>query len=137
MATIRNDFRQALGQLPPALAQTVETGDSFRFEALGLLDRAKARFNALEKIPAGDDAGVGIAALESMHLITKALLSARGFHSLSTASAIALLRAIYGKDIPEEILSRYQQVQSMKLQGAQARQALSAYISTASKLLTE
>ena len=133
MVAIRNNFKQVLAGLPPALAQTVEWGDSFRFEALTLLDRAKAKFAELEKQADGGGATV----LEPMHLTMKALLAARGFRSLGTAASLQLLKTIYRKEIPEKLLQQFTEVQALKLQGSPARQALSSFISTASRLLTE
>lgn len=126
-----------LQAMPQSVAQTVELNDAFRFDALTLLNRAKAKFNALEQDSPADSATAAQAALEPMHLAVKALLAARGFRGLSVTASLELLREIYGKDLPEKILQGYLDVQAMKIQGAGARQALSALLSTASRLLTE
>lgn len=123
--------------MPQSVAQTVELNDAFRFDALTLLNRAKAKFNALEQEPPADSIAAAQAALEPMHLAIKALLAARGFKGLSVVSSLELVRKIYGVNIQDSILQGYLDVQAMKIQGAGARQAMSALISTASRLLTE
>jgi HEPN domain-containing protein len=137
MAAARTNSRKVLKGMAQIVAQTVELNDAFRFDALTLLNRAKARFNALEQDAPGDSAAAAQAALEPMHLAVKALLAARGYKGLSVSSSLELLRGIYGKELPEKILQGYLDVQAMKIQGAGARQALSALLSTASRLLTE
>ncbi len=137
MVSLRNNFKQTLAGLPPALAQTVECGDSFRFEALTLLDRAKAKFNELDRKTLPDGAAMGTAVLEPMHLVVKALLAARGFRSLGTASSLELLKILYGTSLPANLLQQFANVQALKLQGTGARQAISAFIDTASRLLME
>jgi len=137
MAAKKGDSRKILQALPISVAQTVELNDAFRFDALTLLNRAKAKFNSLEQASPADSVATAQSALESMHLAVKALLAARGYRGLSITSSLSLLRGIYGKDIPEKILEGYLDVQAMKIQGTGARQALSALLSTASKLLTE
>jgi len=132
-----NNSKKILKGMAQSMVQTVEMNDSFRFDALTLLNRAKARFTALEQDPPADSAAAALAMLEPMHLAVKALLAARGYKGLSVSSSLGLLRRIYGKELPEKILQGYLDVQSMKIQGDGARQALSALLSTASRLLTE
>jgi hypothetical protein len=137
MAAARNNFRKALMEMPVSVAQTVEQNDAFRFDALTLLDRAKAKFKELEQAPPGDAAAVAQAALEPMHLTVKALLAARGFKGFSTSASLKLIRLIYGRENMDKALQGYLDVQAMKLQGTGARQALSALLNTASRFLTE
>jgi len=137
MTPNRSNPKGILKAMHQSVAQTVELNDAFRFDALTMLNRAKARFNALEQESPADSVASAQAALEPMHLAVKAMLAARGYRGLSVTSTLELLRAIYGKNLPESILQGYLDVQAMKIQGAGARQALSALLNTASRLLTE
>ena len=135
MARANNPETRAVEALPRWVRLTIEQDDSFRFEAIGLLDQARARLNALAASPPTDGALAAAAAVTPLHLANKALLAARGYRSLSTRGTEELLGICYGKNLPEGAVERMKSVIGLKLQGASAIEAVGSYIESATRLL--
>lgn len=135
MARARNPETRAVEALPRWVRLTIERDDSFRFEAIGLLDQARARLNALAASPPADGAAVAAAAATPLHLANKALLAARGYRSLSVRGTEELLGICYGKNLPEGAVDRMKSIIGMKLQGAGAIAAVGSHIESATRLL--
>ncbi len=134
-ASTRDNSRKHLRTLDTAAAQTVQYNDALRFDALTLLDRAKTRFGEIERSNPADGAALAVAVTEPFHLATKALLAARGFRALSVGASIDLLRSLYGKELADQHVQNYLDVQSLRLQGPKAQAALSSFMDAVSRLL--
>lgn len=127
--------QKAVAGLSPAIAATIERNDSFRFEALTLLEQARAKLAAIEAKPPADSSSVGVAALEPIHLAAKALLAGHGYRAYGTAGLLELLRLLYAGQLPEERLRQFVGVQALRIQGAKSLEAARAFLDTAAQLL--
>src|SRR5688572_12275435 len=93
---------RAMSALPLWAGVTVSRDESYRFEALTLLETAGTRLAEIEaKLPA-DSASIAVAALHPMHLTVKALLAAKGYKSSSTRATVDLLRHLYDDALAPE-----------------------------------
>lgn len=127
--------QKAVAGLTPAIAATIERNDSFRFEALTLLEQARAKLAAIEAKPPADSSSVGVAALEPLHLAAKALLAGHGYRAYGTQSMVALLRLLYAGQLSEDRIQSYIGVQGLKIQGAKSLEAAKAFLDAAAQLL--
>ncbi len=120
------------------LTSTLERNESLRFEALGLLDQARAKMQEAEgqgEAPApGKDAAQ--TAVTILHLTGKSLLAARGFRALSARLAVVMLKAYYPNDIPDSLLTRCGQVQGFAVKGQEALAVAREFLETAEKILS-
>lgn len=123
--------------LSPWVGTTAEHSETFRFEALTLLETAKTKLAEIEARPAADTAAVSVAVLHPMHLVVKALLAAKGVKARSVRAQLDLLPALYGSALPAERLADYVGVQRLTIQGPKAVEATKALIAAAASLLTQ
>ena len=125
-----------MSSLPLWAGVTVSRDESYRFEALTLLETATTRLAEIEaKMPA-DSASVAVAALHPMHLTAKALLAAKGYKSSSTRATVDLLKHLYDGALPPERVAEFVGVQSLTVQGAKSIDAAKALLTAAKTLLT-
>ncbi len=127
--------QQAVAGLSPAVTATIERNETFRFEALTLLELGRNKLAAIEAKPPADSSSVGVAALEPFHLGVKALLAGKGYKAYGTRGTLDLLRILYRSDLPEERVQSYIGVQALRIQGAKSLAAARAFLDTAASLL--
>src|SRR5262245_39235319 len=120
MAPARTPASRLVGTLAPWVGATAEHSESFRFEALTLLETAKTKLAEIEAKPAADAAATSIAVLHPFHLAVKALLAAKGVKALSARAALDLLPALYEGALPAERIAEYVGVQKLTIQGPKA-----------------
>lgn len=137
MASTKTSPNRLIADLHLWIAATVERNESFRFEALKLLEQADTRLAEIEAKPSADASSVAVAVLHPMHLTVKALLSAKGYRALSTRSALELLRLLYEGELPESRAQSFVGVQSLRIQGGKAIEAARALIDFAKQLLSK
>jgi len=125
----------AVAGLAPAVAATIERNESFRFEALTLLEQGRAKLAAIEAKPPADSSSVGVAALEPLHLGAKALLAGKGYKATGTRGVLDLLRILYKGQLPEERLQSFIGVQALRIQGPKSLEAARAFLDAAASLL--
>src|SRR5689334_17199797 len=95
MSSAKAATARAMSSLPLWAGVTVSRDESYRFEALTLLETATTRLAEIEaKLPA-DSASIAVAALHPMHLTVKALLAAKGYKAHSTRATVDLLGHLY------------------------------------------
>lgn len=135
MSTPRAAGARALSALPLWAGVTVSRDESFRFEALTLLETAATRLAELEARPPADSASIAVAALHPMHLTVKALLAAKGYKAHSTRATVDLLRHLYEGALPPERVADFTGVQSLTVQGARAMDAARTLLADAKRLL--
>src|SRR5437762_12953748 len=131
MAPPRAPASRLVTSLPPWLAATAEHSESFRFEALSLLEAAKTRLAEIEAKPPLDASSTAVAVLHPMHLAVKALLAGKGVKARSTRATLELLPALYEGALPRERLAEYVGVQRLEIQGAKAVEATRALLAVA------
>ena len=124
-----------IAHLPAWIGPVVEYNDSYRFEALGLLEEAKTKLTELKAKPPADSAAAASAALHPLHLALKALLAARAVKSLSTQASLAVAQTLYEDRVPAGLLETFTDVQGMKIQGGKAIEAAERFTEAVSKLL--
>jgi hypothetical protein len=134
-ATKQNATRVLAG-LPPWLTATVTHSESFRFEALTLLEAANARLAEIEATPPADGAAAAIAVGAPLHGIVKALLAARGVKSYSARASLELLGKLYAGELPPTQIEALVALQGLKLQGPAAVAAARVFTDAATRLLT-
>lgn len=132
----RLNTARLLAELPSWLSATVEHSESYRFEALTLLEAAKTRLAEIEAKPPADAAAAAIAVGAPLHGIVKALLAARGLRSQSTRASHELLGKLYAGDLPPTQIQALVALQGLKLQGAQAIAAARVFSDAATRILT-
>lgn len=137
MASTKTPQSKLVADLPFWVAATIERNESFRFEALTLLEQARAKLAEIEAKPPANTASVGIAVLHPMHLAVKALLSAKGYRAFSTRATVDLLRLLYAGDLPESRIQSYVGVQGLTIQGAKAIEAAKALLDFTAQLLSK
>ena len=133
MAAPKTLSTKLAAQLPAWIGSVVEHNDSYRFEALTLLDRARARLTEIEAKPPADSVAAASAALEPLHLALKALLAAKAARSLGTRASLELLPVLYADEAPDP--RPFTDVQNVKVQGAQAIAAAKSFVEAVGKLL--
>jgi len=132
----KQNAARVLAELPRWLAATVEHSESFRFEALTLLEAANTRLAAIEAAPPADGAGAAIAVGAPLHGVVKALLAARGVKAYSMRASLELLGRLYAGDLPPTQLETVVAVQRLKLQGLPAITAARVFVDAAARILT-
>jgi len=137
MASTRTTPSKLIADLPFWVAATVERNESFRFEALTLLEQGKAKLAEIEAKPPADSSSVAVAVLHPMHLAVKALLSAKGYRAYSTRATLDLLRLLYAGDLPESRLQAFIGVQGLTIQGAKSIEAAKALLDFTAQLLSK
>ncbi len=137
MASPKTSPNRLIAELPAWIASTVERNESFRFEALTLLEQARAKLTEIEAKPPADSSSVAVAVLHPMHLAVKALLAAKGYRAYSTRATIDLLRLLYDGDLPESRTQSYIGVQGLRIQGAKALEAARALLDFSTQLLSK
>ncbi len=137
MAPTKTNTAKVLAGLPQWLTATTEHNESFRFEALTLLEQARSKLAEIEAKPPPDAAATAVAALHPLHLVVKALLAAKAMKSYSTRASLELLHLLYGEEIPESLIQQYVGVQSVRIQGAKSLEAAKSFIATATQLLAK
>jgi hypothetical protein len=135
-ATSRANATRALAGLPAWLADTVEHSESYRFEALTLLETANARLAEIEAKPPADGAAAAIAVSAPLHGIVKALLAARGYKSYSFRASLELLSRLYAGELPPTQVQALVALQGLKLQGTPAIVAARVFTDAEVRLLT-
>jgi hypothetical protein len=123
--------------LPEWVRATIAHDESFRFEALTLLEQAKAKLAGVGARPPGDSSSVAVAVLPPMHLAVKALLAAKGYRATSMRGQLALLRVLYGGSFPPALADTYVGVQAVRVQGATALEAAQAFVDAAAGILSK
>jgi hypothetical protein len=132
----RLNASRLLAELPRWLSAVVEHSESYRFEALTLLEAAKTRLAEIEAKPPADAAAAAIALGPPLHGIVKALLAARGLKSFSTRASLELLGRLYAGDLPPTQIQALASLQALKLQGSQAIAAARVFADAATRMLT-
>lgn len=116
------------------MGETVEQNESFRFEALTLLEKARSKHVELSMKPFSELGSVAF--LEPLHLIVSALLAAKGFRAGSLRAAVELLKALYPGDFTEEMLESYIMAHKNSLDMSRAADSTTAFVDIATRLLT-
>src|SRR5689334_22700626 len=135
MAPTRTPASRLVASLSPWLGATAEHSETFRFEALTLLESAKTKLAEIEAKPPADASSTSVAVLHPMHLAVKALLAAKGVKARSTRATLELLPALYAGALPAERIADYVGVQRLEIQGAKAIEATRALLTVAGSLL--
>ena len=137
MASTKSSPNKLIADLPLWIGATIERNESFRFEALKLLEQAGTKLAEIEAKPPVDTSSVAVAALFPMHLAVKALLAAKGYRAYSTRATLELLRILYEGDLPESRTQTYIGVQGLRIQGTKALEAARALIDFSKQLLSK
>ncbi len=116
---------------------TVSHDESYRFEALTLLEQAGTRLAEIEAKPPVDSASVGVAVLHPMHLTVKALLAAKGYRAHSTRATVDLLRHLYEGALAPERVTDFTGVQGLTIQGAKSIAAAKTLLGAAKDLVSK
>ena len=135
MALARTPASRLVAGLSPWAGATAEHSESFRFEALSLLESAKTKLAEIEAKPPADASSTSVAVLHPMHLAVKALLAAKGVKARSTRATLDLLPGLYAGVLPPERIADYVGVQRLEIQGAKAIEATRTLLAAAGALL--
>lgn len=135
MANATPKITKEISKLPPWISVAIEHSDSFRFEALSLLENAQGKLSAIEAKPSADAAATAVAALQPMHMAIKALLAAKAMKARSVRASLNLVQILYGDEVPASLLQQYVDVQGMKTQGVKAIDAAKSFLGTATELV--
>jgi hypothetical protein len=128
---------RAIEEMPSFLAATIERNEALRFTALGLLDKARARIEDIAAQPPADAVAAALAALPPLHLAARSLLAARGIRSFNARASFSLLRILYPASLPDSLVTRLAQIQSLTLQGGEAIKTARFFVDLAGKLLNK
>lgn len=124
----------AMAAMPKWVTETVEQSESFRFEALTLLERARSKHVEISMKPFPESGAVAF--LEPLHLTVSALLAARGFRAGSLRGAVELLKALYPGDFTDELLESYVLAHKSSIDMARAANSTTSFVDIATRLLT-
>jgi len=120
--------------IPRWISETIEQNESFRFEALTLLERARSKHVEISMKPFPESGSAAF--LEPLHLIASALLAAKGFRAGSLRGAVELMGKLYPGDITKEMLECYVLAHKSSLDKARAEESTIAFVEIATRLLT-